>query len=65
MAAAPVSIYIIIIVSSPLSIIELDIKDLRAVALISGIINNKETDTISTLFKYRVVTNRRYRNNYT
>jgi hypothetical protein len=64
MAAAPVSIYTTIIVFSPLSTIELDIKDLRAVALISGVINNKETDTISTLFKYRIVVDRRYRNSY-
>jgi hypothetical protein len=65
MAAALVSIYTTIIVSSPLFIIEPNIRDLRAVALISGIINNKKTDTISTLFKYRIVTDRRYRNSYT
>jgi hypothetical protein len=48
MAVAPVLIYITIIRSSPLSTIEPDIRDPRAVALISGIINNKEMGTNST-----------------
>ena len=65
MAAAPVSIHTAIIASSPLSTMKPDVRDLRAVALIGGVVNNKETDTIFTQFKYRIVTDRRQRNNHT
>ena len=63
-AVAPVSIYIAIIASSPLSTMEPDVRDLRAVVLIGGMVNNKETDTIFTQFKYRIVADRRHRNSY-
>ena len=48
MAAAPVLIYTTIIDSSPLSTMESDVRDLRAVTLIGGVVNNKESGTIST-----------------
>jgi hypothetical protein len=48
MAAAPVSIHTAIIASSPLSTMEPDVRDLRAVALIGGVVNDKETSALST-----------------
>jgi hypothetical protein len=46
-SAAPVSIHTAILASSPLSTMEPDVRGLRAVALIGGVVNNKETGTIS------------------
>jgi hypothetical protein len=41
------SIHTAIIASSPLSTMEQDVRGLRAMALIGGVVNNKETGTIS------------------
>jgi hypothetical protein len=50
MSAAPVSIHTAIIASSPLSTMEPDVRDLRAVAPTGGMVNNKETGTICAWF---------------